>query len=310
MAKIQSEFLNMQADFTFKRVFGSEMNKHILIRFLNALFDGKLFIKDVTFHDKEKLPSSPKGKRIVYDVYCTAPSSKMDSAFFPAIQKEGDNKNDSRDHHFILEMQNIYTPPFEERIVFYACKMISEQGKSGWDYELDPVFAIAITDFNFSHLSPKLIRDVMLIDRETKEPLTDKVHILLCSLKELPEKWEDCKTELEEMLFLIKNMDKMDTMSLAYIEGKYAEVFEAARSTNLKDTETIAYSQSLDKLNETIAGFRYAKEEGIKLGKAEGKAEGRAEGRAAAIAEKTRLAREIGVSEDIIAKLFGSEMNN
>lgn len=297
MAKIQSEFLNMQADFTFKRVFGSEMNKHILIRFLNALFDGKLFIKDVTFHDKEKLPSSPKGKRIVYDVYCTAPSSKMDSAFFPAIQKEGDNKNDSRDHHFILEMQNIYTPPFEERIVFYACKMISEQGKSGWDYELDPVFAIAITDFNFSHLSPKLIRDVMLIDRETKEPLTDKVHILLCSLKELPEKWEDCKTELEEMLFLIKNMDKMDTMSLAYIEGKYAEVFEAARSTNLKDTETIAYSQSLDKLNETIAGFRYAKEEGIKLGKAEGKAE--------TLQEKAQQAKEMGLSDDIIKRLFG-----
>ena len=309
MAKIQSEFLNMQADFTFKRVFGSEMNKHILIRFLNALFDGKLFIKDVTFHDKEKLPSSPKGKRIVYDVYCTAPSSKMDSAFFPAIQKEGDNKNDSRDHHFILEMQNIYTPPFEERIVFYACKMISEQGKSGWDYELDPVFAIAITDFNFSHLSPKLIRDVMLIDRETKEPLTDKVHILLCSLKELPEKWEDCKTELEEMLFLIKNMDKMDTMSLAYIEGKYAEVFEAARSTNLKDTETIAYSQSLDKLNETIAGFRYAKEEGIKLGKAEGraegKAEGRAEGRAETLQEKAQQAKEMGLSDDIIKRLFG-----
>ncbi|MBD5184949.1 MAG: Rpn family recombination-promoting nuclease/putative transposase [Bacteroidales bacterium] len=305
MAKIQSEFLNMQADFTFKRVFGSEMNKHILIRFLNALFDGKLFIKDVTFHDKEKLPSSPKGKRIVYDVYCTAPSSKMDSAFFPAIQKKGDNKNDSRDHHFILEMQNIYTPPFEERIVFYACKMISEQGKSGWDYELDPVFAIAITDFNFSHLSPKLIRDVMLIDRETKEPLTDKVHILLCSLKELPEKWEDCKTELEEMLFLIKNMDKMDTMSLAYIEGKYAEVFEAARSTNLKDTETIAYSQSLDKLNETIAGFRYAKEEGIKLGKAEGRAEGKAEGRAETLQEKAQQAKEMGLSDDIIKRLFG-----
>lgn len=101
----------------------------------------------------------------------------------------------------------------------------------------------------------------------------------------------------------------MDTMSLAYIEGKYAEVFEAARSTNLKDTETIAYSQSLDKLNETIAGCRYAKEEGIKLGKAEGraegKAEGRAEGRAETLQEKAQQAKEMGLSDDIINRLFG-----
>ena len=93
----------------------------------------------------------------------------------------------------------------------------------------------------------------------------------------------------------------MNTMSLAYIEGKYAEVFEAARSTNLKDTETIAYSQSLDKLNETIAGFRYAKEEGIKLGKAEGRAEGRAE----TLQEKAQQAKEMGLSDDIIKRLFG-----
>ena len=89
----------------------------------------------------------------------------------------------------------------------------------------------------------------------------------------------------------------MDTMSLSYIEGKYAEVFEAARSTNLKDTETIAYSQSLDKLNETIAGFRYAKEEGIELGKAEGRAE--------TLQEKAQQAKEMGLSDDIIKRLFG-----
>lgn len=36
------------------------------------------------------------------------------------------------------------------------------------------------------------------------------VHIFMCSLKEVPEMWEECKTEMECILFLIKNMDNMD----------------------------------------------------------------------------------------------------
>ena len=68
-------------------------------------------------------------------------------------------------------MQNIYTPPFEERMTYYASKMVAEQGKAGWNYDLEPVFAVAVMDFNFSHLSPKLVRDIMLTDRVTGEVL-------------------------------------------------------------------------------------------------------------------------------------------
>ncbi|MDE6562497.1 MAG: Rpn family recombination-promoting nuclease/putative transposase [Muribaculaceae bacterium] len=97
--------------------------------------------------------------------------------------------------------------------------MVAGQGKAGWNYEIEPVFAVAVTDFNFGHLSPKLIRDVMLTDKDSGEVLTDKVHIFFCSLKEVPDKWEECRTEIEYILFLIKNMESMDSTSLAYKEG-------------------------------------------------------------------------------------------
>ena len=232
-------------------------------------------------------------------------------------------------------MQNIYIQPFEERLVYYASKMIVGQGKAGWDYELAPVFAIAITDFNFNHMSPKLVRDVMLVDKESMEPLTDKVHILMCSLKEIPTRWENCKTELEEMLFLIKNMEHMDNTSLAYREGRYPEVFEAARSSQLRPSDIVEYRKSLDRLRDIQRGIKYETEnarrkaleegraeglaEGLAEGRAEGLAEGRAEGRAEglaeglaegraeAIAEKLKKAKEIGISDDIIAMLFGND---
>lgn len=199
-------------------------------------------------------------------------------------------------HHFILEMQNIYTPPFEERITFYACKMVAGQGKAGWEYNLDPVFAVAVTDFDFSHMSPKLVHDVMLVDRENMEPLTDKVHILLCSLKQLPEKWEDCTTEIEEVLFLIKNMD-MDSTSLAYREGRFTEIFEAARSSRLRDDQIVDYSKSLERLRDTQKGMEFIAAKERAAGREEGKAE-----------EKVEIARNLlasGISLDVISSSTG-----
>ncbi len=98
-----SMFINIRTDFGFKKIFGSPENKHILIRFLNALFGDDIRIEDVTYLDKEMLPKDSDGKRIIYDVYCTSQNG---------------------DHHFILEMQNEYKTPFEERVSYYTSRII------------------------------------------------------------------------------------------------------------------------------------------------------------------------------------------
>lgn len=304
MVEIKTQYINLQTDFGFKRVFGEEKNKKALIRFLNILFEGKLTVTDVVYHDKEILPTEPAGKRIVYDVYCTSLQSSSDSKFFSGFDKirEADNQHS---HHFILEMQNLYNPPFEERIVFYATKAIAGQGKAGWDYFLDPVFAIAITDFNFPHLKPKLLRDVALMDRESGEILTDKLHILLCSLKEVPESWENCKTELEQILFLIKNMENMNNASLAYQEGNFTEIFDAARSSHLKKDDIILYSQSLEAFRETQRGIQYAADRAREQGRMEGRMEGREEERRRIIGIALKAKKKGIYSIDQISDLTG-----
>lgn len=307
--KITTEYINLQTDFGFKHVFGSLANKRILIRFINSLFDGKISVTDIDYHDKEILPSAKNGKRIVYDVYCTSNIQRSDSLFFPAYQTNGFQGETKTDHHFILEMQNIYNPPFEERITYYTCKMVASQGKPGWEYDLEPVFAVVLTDFNFNHLTPCLVHDIVLADRETGELLTDKVHIMFCSLKEVPGEWVDCRTELEQILFLIKNIDKMDNTSLAYIEGKYADMFEAAKSNSLKKDEIVRYSESLEYFRDVKAGIRFAAENASKEARqkalAEGRAEGLAEGRADANRQNARRMLELGMAPELISTVTG-----
>ncbi|MFW5615950.1 MAG: PD-(D/E)XK nuclease family transposase, partial [Prevotella pectinovora] len=46
-------YINPHTDFGFKRLFGSEFNKELLISFLNALFRGEQNVKDVTYLNSE-----------------------------------------------------------------------------------------------------------------------------------------------------------------------------------------------------------------------------------------------------------------
>ena len=315
--EITSTFINIRTDYGFKRIFGTPKNKKILIRFLNALLGDGVRILDVVYHDKEVLAADDDGKRIVYDIYCTS-------------------QND--EHHFILEMQNVYEPPFEERLLYYISKAISGQGSKGWDYTLQPVISVAITNFDFRHISKKLIHDMRMADVSTGDILTDKIRILLCSLKQIEKRtWRECTTEIERMLYLIKNMEKMDKNSEIYRSKEYEDLFDAAEASSLANEDVVAYSNSLQKLRASEAGIEYARresysegeshgferglEQGVKQGLEQGVKQGIEQGVKQGIMEGLEQERRIialnmiamGVSDEIIkasTKLTDSEINS
>ncbi len=274
-------FINLQTDFGFKKIFGTSENKRILIRFLNALLGDSLTVTDVEYQDKEMLPSSEDGKRIVYDIYCTS-------------QKE--------EHHFILEMQNIYEPPFEDRVLFYTAKAIAKQGKSGWKYDLKPVISIIVMDFDFRHMKKALIHRMQMADLTTGDVLTDKMRIMLLSLKQIEKRsWDECENEIERLMYLIKNMDKLDKNSEIYKGKAYEEIFDAAETENMVNEDVVAYSQSLQKLHDIQSGLEYARKEYYKDGMEKGRAEGRAEG----LRESALKMLQANLDPDFIHKITG-----
>ena len=54
---LRERYVNPYTDFAFKLLFGTDLNKEILIGFLNALFDGKQVIEDVIYLNTEHLGS-------------------------------------------------------------------------------------------------------------------------------------------------------------------------------------------------------------------------------------------------------------
>lgn len=259
-------FFNICTDFGFKRMFGSDDNKKLVIRFLNAVFGDNIVITDIQHHDKEILPADEKGKRIIYDIYCTSEIEGYVDPI-PVNKKDLDSSKKSRTHHFILEMQNEYEPPFEDRVLYYTSKMIAIQGKKGWNYQLEPVVSIVVTDFDFKRMKKTLIHDMRVSDINTGDVLSDKMRILFLSLNQMKGKeWKDCKTELERILYLIRNMDKLDKKSDAYLSHEYEDFFNAAETAYMAAEDVVTYSESLQRLNAIRAGVDYAFEDGKEEG--------------------------------------------
>ena len=68
--EIKAKYINPYTDFGFKRLFGVEANKELLIDFLNQLLPAKHQIKDLTFKNVENTPDLPEERKAIFDIHC------------------------------------------------------------------------------------------------------------------------------------------------------------------------------------------------------------------------------------------------
>ncbi len=149
--------------------------------------------------------------------------------------------------------------------------------------------------------------------------------MLFLHLADAKHDWDSCTTDYDKILFLIKNMHKMDKDSKAYKSKEFDEMFREAEIDNLVNEEAVAYSQSRLKYEETLAAVDYAsnssfergiaigEERGIAIGEERGIAIGEERGRVAGIAigekrirmETAQKLRAAGFDEDLIKSITG-----
>ena len=127
MKQVEERYISLLTDFGFKRIFGTAMNKDLLICFLNSLFNGRQVVKDVSYLDPEHVGDVYTDGKTIFDVYC-----------------EGENGE-----KFIVEMQNAYQVYFKDRSLFYSTFPIREQAPKGndWNFKLSNVYTVALLNF-------------------------------------------------------------------------------------------------------------------------------------------------------------------
>ncbi|MCH5302789.1 MAG: Rpn family recombination-promoting nuclease/putative transposase [Prevotella sp.] len=259
------KFINPFTDWGFKKIFGQEVTKDILITFLNSLLEGEHVITDLTFLDKEQLSETKDMRGIIYDVYCTT----------------------DKGERIIVEMQNRDQTHFIDRTTFYIAKAIANQGQKGsWDYELDAVYGVFFMNFKSMELdNDKLRTDIVLSDKETHKMFTNKVRMIYLQLPCFTKSEAECNTLFDCFIYTLKNMEILDRMPFMAKNAVFKKLAEIADVNTLTQEEHEKYDSSIKVLRDNIAVYQGAIregeikgiEEGIKTGLAKGRQEGRIE---------------------------------
>lgn len=79
-----AKYINPHTDFSFKKLFGEEGNKDLLIDFLNQLLPIYHQIKELNFHNVENLADLPTERKAIFDIHCVAVSGER---FIVEMQK-------------------------------------------------------------------------------------------------------------------------------------------------------------------------------------------------------------------------------
>lgn len=252
MAVTNDRYINLFTDFGFKKLFGEEPNKDLLISFLNSLFQGKEVISDLSYLKNERLGKNEGERRAVYDLYCT----------------------NEKGEKIIVEIQRVKQEFFRDRSLYYSTFAIQEQALKGqkWNYELKAVYMVAVLDFEFNDTEPdKLHHRVKLIEEETCQVFYDKLSYVYLEIPKFNKGLGELQNDCEKWLFAFKNLHRLREMPRELEEGVFKKLFDLAEIAGMQPTERTVYEDSLkdywDLKSSMETYFKEGKEEGIAEGK-------------------------------------------
>ena len=285
---IYERYVNFYTDFAFKRLFGTEPNKELLISFLNALLHGREEIREITYLNTEHLGTQEYDRRAVFDVYC--------------VNEKGE--------HFLVEMQKGEQQFFKDRSVYYSTFAIREQAPRGeWNYGLKGIYTIGILNFCFNKKDSSYYHEVKLMDTATREVFYDKLTFIYLEMPKFTKTEAELSTMFDKWLYAIRNLPSLLERPRALYEKVFQRLFEAAEIAKFDRRERYEYEESLKAYRDWFSVMETAELRGEERGHAKGLKEGHAKGleegtRKANVATASRL-KQMGFSVEDIQKATG-----
>lgn len=257
-----NRYLDPKVDLAFKRVFGE--HAHLLKSFLNALLPlpEDAPIESLVYLTPEQVPEIPGlFKNSIVDVKCT----------------------DVKGRIFIVEMQMLWTPAFEHRIVFGASQAYVKQLRVGQGYTgLQPVYALALINDIFDRKTSSYYHHYKIVNTLNPQETLKGLEFVFV---ELPKFRPDSPTQRRMQVKWLRFLNEVGQDSLLLDEqmkadADIASALELVETAAFSESELDAYHAGLDRARIEMALLEDAKAEGKAEGKVEGKAEGKAEGMA------------------------------
>lgn len=292
----KSKFLSPRNDAAFRRTFGSERYKHILILFLNDIlgFEGDSKIEEATFLSTVQDPEVASKKTSIVDVLC----------------------KDRNGVQYIIEMQVAPDKGFEKRAIYYASKAyVHQMDKGDKKYtSLKEVIFIAILDYIVFPDKAAYKSDHIILDKETHEhDMKDMAFTFIELPKYTKEKSEKLTNRIEQWCRYFRYGDVTTEEEVEQIvDPTLKEAYEAVNRFNWTEEELATYEavikREMDYISQMQTAIEKGIEEGIEKGIEIGEARGEARGEAKLQEEKLKMAKEMlaeGDAPEKVARITG-----
>jgi predicted transposase/invertase (TIGR01784 family) len=272
---VKEKYIDPFTDFGFKKLFGTELNKDLLIDFLNeVILPQHKRIADLEYRSNERMGQTEWDRKAIFDLYCMSAAGER----------------------FIVEMQKAKQNYFKDRSVYYSSFPIQEQAETGeWNYQLSPVYTVGILDFVFSDTEkegtenlakdPLEVRHEVQLKNQKGKVFYDKLTYIYLEMPHFTKTEEQLETTYDKWLFVLKQLPKLQSRPQKLQEKIFQKLFEAAEIAKFSPKEKEEYEESLKSYRDLKGVIDTAYDEGKVEGRAEGEAKGRAEGEAKGRAE-------------------------
>lgn len=274
---MKARYINPYTDFGFKKLFGEEGSKNLLVDFLNQLLPIQHKIVNLTFKNSEQLSATAADRKAIFDIHCE--------------NEKGDR--------FIVEMQKAKLKFFKDRSLFYATFPIKEQAEKGdWDFRLTPIYCVAILDFTFDEDREQkdFVSNVQLKDQSCRV-FYNKLTFIFIEMPRFKKEAHQLKTHFDKWLYFLKNLETFENIPEILNEEVFVQGFKIAEIANFDEKQVAEYEESL-KVYRDLKGV-------IDTSFEEGKVEGKVEGIAQRTIEIAREMKNSGEPLDTISKYTG-----
>ncbi|MEQ9667207.1 Rpn family recombination-promoting nuclease/putative transposase [Coleofasciculus sp. G2-EDA-02] len=237
-------FINPKVDYAFKKIFGSEQSKEILISFLNAIiYDGETVIQSLTIVN----PYNPGQVLSLKDTYLDVKAILADGSIV------------------VIEMQVASMTAFNKRVAYNLAKAYANQLTTGEDYPLlNPAIAVTITDFILFKQTADVINQFVFQEKTKKfEILDQELQLIFVELPKFQKTLSKLNSLSDKWIYFLK-----EAATLEDIPETLGQVSEIELALNLANQATMT-PEELDivdrrgmLLQDEKGRITYAKEEG------------------------------------------------
>ena len=255
---MEAKYISPFTDFGFKKLFGEEGTKRLLISFLNDLLPINDKIITLGFKKNQQMGDDALSRSAVYDIFC----------------------EDEKGAKFIVEMQNARQTYFRDRAVFYSTFPIREQAQTGlWNFKLQEVYCVGLLGFCLDdtpteneEVLKEYIHTVKLKDQNNKL-FYKKLTYLFIELSRFDKQEHEIETHFEKWMYFLKNLENLDSIPAILKEDVFEEAFKVAEIANFSAEQRRDYESSLKAYRDNVNVIETAMIEGRIEGEIKGRME-------------------------------------